>query len=523
MIEFIVDIGLAPYAAGFALVGCPLVVLAIRDKRKVALADAHVFGFASTTWKQQIWVWLFYVLVWVRVRDLGALIWDRATKERPQGFIAAHTFRGDTYHTFCQAGSGWGKSSLLKEAIADQVQDCLDGKMSMVVVDDSHLIDEVLAKVDPTERQIRERIILIDIEQAGGPGDVGCLPRLNLLNTGSNSDSFIGMTAKASVFEMVFGSLLEGNETTGPMAAMLTFAAKTLARVKDPTPDDFIRLLRDPHAFIEDLPGLPTMVREYWGDECKPGKPNMTAQALARRAYQMISNDIVHRLLCNPIETVDLGKRLNEGAIVLVATRSGPATAAGARHIGRFMLSVLLRVAMARNENANPLPTVAHVDEFPSYLAGGVDESLLGLLSKARKKRMAVCLYNQEEQQLAPRMISSLLANCGTLIAGGVSPGFAQRLSYQMGIKKIESGPDEGKPNIDLPRLKRRQFAAAWNGREPIIIKSKPDALGDAFHRMPKDGGKEVMARVHRIMREMYAEDPFEVVAEAELKEAQPI
>ena len=499
--------------------------------------SAHILGYTSTTWWKQALIWLFYVCVWTPIRKTCVKGWRRATKERPQGFLARNMFAGAVRHSLIQAGTNWGKSSLAKEAIADQMDACLRGDQSMFIMDGTQLIDEVLAKVDPTDQQIRERIILIDIEQAGGPGDIGCLPRLNLLNTNAGSDdSYIALTARSAIFEMAFGGLLEGNENTGPMAAMLSFASKTLARVKNPSPDDFIELLRDPHAYLEGLEGIPKMVEDYWRDECKPGKPNMTAQALARRAYQMISNDVVHRLLCNPIETVNLAQRLNEGAIVLVATRSGAATSTGARHIGRFMLSMLLRAAKGRNYLGDIKDTACYVDEFPNFLVAGRDASLLELLSEGRKMGFSINLLNQEEQQLSPAMVSSLLANCETLIAGGVSPAFAQRISFPMGIKKIESGPDKGKPNIDLPCLKPKIFAACVKGRDPVTITSKKDALGDKYRRLPKGraGRKavsEVMGRCHRIMREMYAEDPVaSMIAEAsnviplgEIKEARPI
>jgi len=508
-----------------------------------AFKDASLLGYQSSDWTKQALVWLTCVAIADPINVGARKLWGRVINDSPKGFIAGNMFKGETRHGFFMGGSGHGKSSLIKEAMADQMSDVMKGKMSMFVMDGTELIPEILTKVNPTDRQIRERVVLIDVLEAGGVGDIGSMPRLNMLNTGAgDSNSFIAMTAKASIFEMVFGSLLEGNEQSGPMSTMLSFASKTLAYVENPSPDDFINLLRDPFTFMEGVKGIPKLVKEYWQDEIKvkPIKdgreiighevmPNPTSGALQRRAYQMISNPIIERLLCNPLETVNLAQKLNDGAFVAVATRSGAATAVGSRHIGRFMLSMLLRATKARDSLGAALPVAAYIDEFPNYLLGGKDESLIGLLSEARKFRISINLICQEEGQTAPAMLSSLIANCATF----GSRNMAERLRFPMKIEQVESGPNKGKPNIDILKLNPHNFAACVKGHQPVVIKSKKDALGDRFRRIPKGKkGKKMledtMTRVNGIMRELYAYDPIEQqIDESDnverFEEAQPI
>jgi len=495
----------------------------------VALGEVEFWGLQPKRFHHKILLWLFVTLIWTPLRWLGIKAWHKVTHDSPKGFIAKNMFDGTTRHCFIMAGSDFGKSSLIKEAVADQISDVFKGKSSMFIMDGTELIDEVVTKFNPTDKQIRERMVLIDPLQAGGPNDIGSMPRLNMLNTGAGQpNSHIAMTAKSSIFEMVFGSLLEGNEQSGPMSTMLSFASKTLAHVKNPSPNDFIELLRDPFSFTKRMDGLPPLVLDYWRDEIKTkpmrdGRevigheviPNMTAQALSRRAYQMIANPVIERLLCNPVETVNLAEKLNQGCFVGVATRTGPATAGGARHIGRFMLAMLLRAAKSRNSLGGLMPTSVIIDEIPNYMSGGRDESLIGLLSEARKFGMSINLICQEEGQTAPAMLSSVIANCGTLIVGGISRQVAERVRFPMGIKANESGPDKGKLNVDILALKPKNFAACVKGHDPIVIKSKKDALGDNFRRIPKGAKGEAMVaqtmqRVHQIMRELYAHDPVE-------------
>lgn len=513
-----------------------------------AFKDAHLIGYQSKKWHEQAMIWMTYVAAmyaWQGARTL----WRKQVNEKPKGFISRNLFyHGGARHCYVQAGSDWGKSSLLKEVVADCLPAVMAGEMSLGLIDGTEFIDEVIAKANLTERQIRERVILFDVLEAGGDDDIGCMPRQNMLKTGNiaKEGSFLDTTAKASVFEMAFAGLLAGNEHTGPMAAMLSNTAKTLARVDNPSVDDFLLLLRNPLAFIEDMPKLPSIVREYWQDEIKT-KPiregsevvgfeiirNETANALMRRAYQMVGNDIVRRMLCNKIETVDLGARIDEGCLFAVATRGGAAGSIGSKTIGRFFLSQLLRICKARNSLKSPMPTAIIVDEFPNYLVSGFDPSLEELLAEGRKMNMAFLLANQNEAQLSTRMKDSLMENCQILVAGGVSTAMAQKLRYKMGIDELESGPKKGQPNVDIVKLSPKSFGASLRGKEPIVIRSKRDALGDAFGKLPKgqkgiNAIEERVAEVNAAMRDLYAYDPVERAIEqsanvVELREAVPI
>jgi hypothetical protein len=233
----------------------------------------------------------------------------------------------------------------------------------------------------------------------------------------------------------------------------------------------------------------------------------------------MFSTKSISRLLLNQTPTVNLAERLNEGAIVLVATRKGQAMSEGTRLVMRFLLSMLHRAAESRHSAARHLPIAAYIDEFPDALSKSkTDESLLLLLSQGRKRRLSVVLAHQDFGQVAPSMLTGIASNADLRIIGGVILPVVVNCNGLLDIRRIEKGENKGKPTIDLLALKKGEFVAYRKGGTPRIIVSKKDPLGDMFHRLPT--GKKArmkvieqeMALIHEFMRERYAVPPDNVI-----------
>lgn len=403
-------------------------------------------------------------------------------------------------------------------------------------MDSTELCEEVLAQLGLTDAEIRKHIVFIDLAKPGGRKDPGCLPRFNMMETSDGNedeDEFVKLTARISVFEMLFDGLLD-NQTTPPQRTMMSMAAQTLAYVEDPSVHDLTQLLRDPFEFIDRIEGLEPIIDNYWRDEfvvkTKNGIDEVackteTAGALLRRVNGLLGTPIVKRLLVNDHPTISLAKRMNEGGVfVMVATRKGKVMPAGARLVGRFMLTMIHRAVGARNSLRKPVPTFVAIDEFHNYLVQGSDEALLNLLAEARKHRCSVWLLHQEERQLSPPMLNSLLTNCHVITSGQMSDAMARLSRDKLGITTIENGPDKGKLTIETTKMPLKSFVAGVRGKPPIVIKSRKDPLGDRFKRLPGDGGAAVLKRTHALMREEYAHIPV-IAADnvVELQEARPI
>lgn len=455
----------------------------------------------------------------LKLRLLGS-----ASAERP--WIARQMFDGDTNHIWVQGGSGHGKTSLLKEQIADNVKLALAGKMSVFVMDSSELIDELLATARFTKEQLA-RVVLIDLANPGGPNDPGSMPRLNILETPSRSgDEFLRIDAKINTFKTIFEGVLD-NSATPAMEDMLSYAAQTLAYVTDPTLDTLLNLIRDPIPFIADIKRLPRDVRNWWHDEIKmkPVKDggavvdyememSETQKGLLRRIGALKRSTIIKRLLINDVPTVDLAEKLNEGAIILVATRKGDVMAEGTRMVMRFMLSMLHRAAEQRHSLGSLMPTAVYIDEFQDALKSKDDESIKLILSQIRKRGFSVVLANQEKGQLSPDMRSALKANCAIRVAGGINPDDEEDMRKLLGVRK-ERGEDGLLGwSIDLGTLKKGEFVVYKKGGKPRVIETRRDAFGEAFTPLPAKKRERMsliikeLQRVRRYMKRTYAHDP---------------
>ncbi|MGI9502024.1 MAG: hypothetical protein ACR2RE_03085, partial [Geminicoccaceae bacterium] len=434
-------------------------------------------------------------------------------------------------HVFGFGSTGSGKSSLLKEAIGELWPDIKAGKKTGLVMDGTELCDEIISQLDLTDDEIRKHIVFIDLAKPGGPDDIGCLPRFNMMEMGDGTgggDAFVDLDARINLFEMLFDGLMD-TDTSGPMKIMMSYAAQTMAALPNPTVDDLLALLKAPLAFTATIRNLDPDVRDYWEGVIKLDKNdeevvNETARALFLRAKGLLGRPIIKRLLVNDHPTVNFAKRFNEGGtLFLIAVRKGKLMPLGARLVGRFILTMILRAVGARNSLGKPVKSFCAIDEAHNFFNSGQDESFMNLLAEARKHWVSLWMFLQEERQTSPAMINSILTNCHIILgSNGMSEAMARMIRDKIGVETHESGKKKGKPKIELTKIPLFSFVASLRGNKPIMIKTKEDPLGDKYTRIPK-GDKAGpafvearMERVHRIMREEYAQLPAPEVTEDE-------
>lgn len=486
-----------------------------------AFAEANLLGFQAKTWKGQASIWLLHTTA-IGIARLCGWTWKRAREDR-KNFISKNIFRGMCRHVFGFGSTGSGKSSLLKEAVGDLWPEIKAGKMSGLVMDGTELCDEIIAQLNLTDEEIRKHVVFIDLAKPGGPDDIGCLPRFNLMETGDGSgggDAFVDLDARISMFEMLFDGLLDA-DTSGPMRIMMSYAAQTLASLESPTVNDLLALLKTPLAFTARMQNIDPDVRDYWEGVIKIDKhgeeqANETARALFLRAKGLLGRPIIKRLLVNDKPTINFAKRFNEGGtLFLIAVRKGKLMPLGARLVGRFILTMVLRAVGARNSLGKPVKSWLAIDEAHNFLNSGQDESFLNLLAEARKHWVSLWMFIQEERQTSPAMINSILTNCHIILgSNGMSEAMARMIRDKIDVGVHESGKKKGKPTIELTKIPLFSFVASLRGNKPVMIKTKKDPLGDKYTRIPKgdkagpDFVKGVMDRVHQIMRKEYAQLP---------------
>src|SRR3989449_10171786 len=114
--------------------------------------------------------------------------------------------------------------------------------------------------------------------------------------------------------------------------------------------------------------------------------------------------------------TIDLGRIMNEGKILLVNLAKGELTEANARFFGMVLMAKLMAAAMARVKipERDRRDFHLYVDEFQSLAT----QSFVTLLSEARKFGLSLVLANQFVEQIKDaRIVQGVFGNVGTVIS----------------------------------------------------------------------------------------------------------
>jgi len=128
--------------------------------------------------------------------------------------------------------------------------------------------------------------------------------------------------------------------------------------------------------------------------------------------------------------TLDLGRIMDEGRILLVNLAKGELTEQPSRFLGMVVLAALQAALMGRSRRAagERRPFHLYVDEFQSIATRG----FATLLSEGRKYGVGLVLANQFVTQLDRRIADAVLGNAGTLVAFRLGPEDAETLSARV-------------------------------------------------------------------------------------------
>lgn len=128
--------------------------------------------------------------------------------------------------------------------------------------------------------------------------------------------------------------------------------------------------------------------------------------------------------------TVDLGRIMDQGRILLVNLAKGELTEQPSRFLGMVVLAALQAALMGRSRSAPEArrPFHVYVDEFQSVATRG----FATLLSEGRKYGVGLVLANQFVTQLDRRIADAVLGNAGTLVAFRLGPEDAETLAARM-------------------------------------------------------------------------------------------
>jgi len=162
-------------------------------------------------------------------------------------------------------------------------------------------------------------------------------------------------------------------------------------------------------------------VKSFWMDEWAKYTDRYTQDAtpaIQNKVGQFTANPIIRNIIGQPKSSFDLRKLMDEKKILIINLSKGRMGEGNANLLGSMIITKLYLAAMSRADllesEMKRLPSFyLYVDEFQSF----ANESFAGILSEARKYKLALTVAHQYIEQMTDEVRAAVFGNVGTMIA----------------------------------------------------------------------------------------------------------
>ena len=322
-------------------------------------------------------------------------------------------------HFYIVGQTGTGKSSLLREMIRQDIQN----NEGIAVIDPhGELIEHTLANI-PKNRV--EDVILFD------PSDLERPIGLNMLEYDTPEQKDFAVQEMIAIFHKLFPP-----EIIGPMFEHYMRNAMLAIMVDKENPGTLVeipRMFTDP-AFMEEKLKKVTdsMVRDFWQKEWKQTTGTTRSDMLGyvvSKIGRFIENEMMRNIIGQSHSGFDLAKIMDEGKIFLANLSKGLTGEVNSSLLGLILVSKMQMAAMRRTRipEEKRRDFYLYIDEFQNFTT----DSIVTILSEARKYHLDLILAHQYIPQLTPEIKNAVLGNVGTIAAFRIGADDAEFLEKQ--------------------------------------------------------------------------------------------
>ncbi|MFD0857170.1 type IV secretory system conjugative DNA transfer family protein, partial [Actinomadura adrarensis] len=325
------------------------------------------------------------------------------------------TVAGARQHLHVLGQTGTGKSTFLANQI---LADARAGRGALVIDPKGDLIADLLERLP--ERAIGKTVVF-DPEEQGRP------PCINVL---AGPDPTFAVEALVTTFRRCFAA------NWGPrMDDLLRSACMTLVEVYGPRASlaDVPNLLTDDAYRARTMAklGRNTLLRSFWADfnELSPGGRAALTAPVMNRLRAVLLRPFIRDALSGSSSTVDLGKVLNSGGVILARAAKGILGEDAARLFGSLLLARTWQAITPRAhlpEDARR-DVVAYIDEAHNFL--NLPGSVSDILAEARAYRFSLVIAHQHLSQLPRDLRDAISADARNKIYFAISPEDAHALT----------------------------------------------------------------------------------------------
>lgn len=353
---------------------------------------------------------------------------------RPPGRLFGICRADRRHHLYCIGKTGVGKSTLLKNLIA---QDIANGE-GLALFDPHGDLAEAVVKLVPEERQA-------DLVYLNVP-DTSVVWHFNPLSGVALGKRAPAVANLVEVFKKLWP------DDWGP-------------RLEHLLRNVLFTLLENPGSTMGDIPKLLTdwklrkslvlrvtnpEVRSFWTAEYERYSPKFRAVVVAplqNKVGAFLSDPLLRRILTGSKSSFDLRRIVDDGKILLVNLSKGQIGEGPASLLGSLLVSSLAQAGLSRADvpEEERRDFFVYLDEFHIFST----LTLATMLSELRKYRVSLVLAHQYLGQLGTEVADAVIGNVGTLICFRVGAKDAPLLAREL-APKFEPEDLVNLPNFNI-------------------------------------------------------------------------
>ena len=316
------------------------------------------------------------------------------------------------YHLHVVGPTGVGKSTLIARLV---LADLEAGRGAAVIDPKGDLVEELLARIPAG---LEHKVDLLDPLDPAPPG----------LNVLEGTDPDLVVDQLVGIFQRVYERFWGPRTDDILRASLLTL----INGDEQATLADVPRLLADDEWRRQLTKGLddPVGLEPFWAWYDQLGD-SMRAQAtgpVLNKLRAFLLRRPVRAIVGQPVSTLEVGRCLDEGRLLLARVPKGSLGEETSRVLGSLVVARVWQAALARAgrpEQSRP-DAALYVDEVHNYLS--LPTPLADMLAEARGYRLSLCLAHQHLGQLPKEMREALSANARSKVYFQLSPEDAQAL-----------------------------------------------------------------------------------------------
>lgn len=301
-------------------------------------------------------------------------------------------------HTHILAGSGWGKTQLLQNMIAEDLERRQKENLSIILLDsEGGIIDNVLRHpcFSPEHPSgLFKKLRIIDPAKPNG------IPGFNVFNMAghvanmSTSDRDKAINNASSIVAYSINALA-GTPLTGNQDNLLYEVVRLLHYAPGANWELLIDCLRDENLAMKIATLAPDRVRKFFENEYLTVYKERREE-LSSKLSGLVRSETVTSMLQDRSDRFDILKSIDAGEIIIIKADKNHLGSEMATFFGRLMIAMIHQAILPRSQKS-PTPCYFYIDEAWEYIG---DQRLTFFYAEARKRGLGLVLAHHTFSQI---------------------------------------------------------------------------------------------------------------------------